>query len=155
MSLDTDVKPPRRSPFRSSPEHAAPARPPSRRGKSVGDLVVGFEPGSPLLPDAQRQAGARWVRGWQAAQPRAVVVLAHDVGAGPDTRLARLRTLSDTIEGLGVPRDNLRYADLAASAIPAGDAGPAAADAVMLSMVESAARPRAVASCGADDVSAD
>ncbi len=98
---------------------------------------------------------ARWVSGWLAAQPQAVVVLAHDVSAGPTTRLARLRALSDTIERLGVPRDNLKYTDLPASALHESDGGPKAADAVMLSLIEPAAGPRSVASCGTDRMSAD
>ena len=155
MSPDTTGHAPRRPPFCCSPEHLGPTRAAPRHGAAVGDVVVGFEPGGRQLPEAQRQVIASWVRGWLAARPQAVVVMAHDVDAEAGTRLARLRALSETIEGLGVPRDNLKYTDLPARALPAGGGAPQAVDAVMLSMVETAAPPRAVASCGADAVSGD
>lgn len=142
----------RRAPFRCSPEHAAVAP----RGAAAGELIVGFEPGGCRLPETQQRVVAHWVRGWLAVQPQGVLVMAHDVGASPDTRLARLRALSDAIERLGVPRDNLKYTDLPVHALREGGGdGPKAEDAVLLSWFDPAATPRSVASCGTDGMSAD
>lgn len=123
------------APFRGSAEHCG-QRSVDRRRPRVDDVVIGFQPGERRLSEVARGTLSRWIDGWLPAQPQAIVVMAHDVSAGPTTRLARLRTLRDTIEQLGVPRENVKYTDLPLDALAAADSAEAMADAVMLKLVE-------------------
>ncbi len=123
------------APFRGSAEHCRQL-PPERHRSRVDDVVIAFQPGERQLSEAARSTLTRWIGGWLPAQPQAIVVVAHDVSAGSSTRLARLRTLCDTIEQLGVPRENVKYTDLPLDALAAADNAEAMADAVMLTLVE-------------------
>lgn len=145
------------APFRGSAEHCG-RRPVAHRRPRVDDVVIGFQPGERRPGEIALGTLKLWIDGWLPAQPQAIVVMAHDVSADPTTRLARLRTLRDTIEQLGVPRENVKYTDLPLDALAAADSAEVMADAVMLKLVEpafEAEEVRPVAACFPGATAAD
>ena len=90
------------------------------------------------------------MNGLMAWRPQSIIIMAHDISAPNATRMARLRDLRDLVERLGVPRESIKYTDLALSALPVVSGDAHSSDAVVLRAIDppSEAQPvRSVASC--------
>lgn len=100
------------------------------------DLILGFDPGHQSPPESERGTLQRWISGWQAQLPHGVVLMAHAAEVGVATRRERLRSLRDTVESLGVARENIKYTDMPVGR-PLADAGARRpVDAVTLKIID-------------------
>ncbi len=123
---------------------------PKTQARRIDDMVLGFEPGRRKLPGSELLVLERWVNGLMAWRPQSIIIMAHDISAPNATRMARLRDLRDLVERLGVPRESIKYTDLALSALPVVSGDAHSSDAVVLRAIDppSEAQPvRSVASC--------
>lgn len=108
----------------------AHARRGARAPDLADDLVVHFGAGLDALGASETASLRRWVAGWLAREPDAIVVMACAAPAARAGRVNRLRMLHSVLSRLGVATQSVRYTDdLIEVEMPAADAADAAAEA--------------------------
>ncbi len=121
------------------PERGADDRPARRPAPPLKDLVLGYVAGEQRLEPAEQAALARWIRAWLDQDPQRVFVMAECSQVGAGERADRLRAMRDTIQSLGVPRENIKYTEVVVDAPAAEQARHAARELLWLKSVDAMA----------------
>ena len=84
------------------------------------DLRLVVENGRDGFDEAQVQSLVGWIEAWRAVETDLRVAIAAQMACTPERRRWRLKGLRDLLQLLGIPRENIKYAELdpAASASP-------------------------------------
>ena len=93
-----------------STRHGAARR--NTRPRHTDQLVLKFDASGEHLAPQERVVLQRWIGRWLVYHPQGVVVMAHTASRRASGRRgARLRALRETVQSLGVARENVKYTD--------------------------------------------